>query len=940
MEDGIIKIDDIQNMNQDQISFRIRSVQAASVYRCNNNYKFVMKQKGKEKKYIDSYLDYSHAVINKSMFALYARKHGTIVSKRGESLDFVMVKFDYGVDEDDSDKNNIKPAVSSAKLRDESYKNDITITWKKYNKDTGQEITGARKEITYRMLMRNPGKAKEGHCIFVRKALHENMRDYLTMGLWNRMPDKKGAKIVEMSAYAPLITATAIDFIHIPLKNIFVLKDEKATCEKKSYKVKCRDGLKKDFAAYEENLNLRGLTFYKNKTLNNRKLSYVKRTQEDLEAHGIDLSEISFKKECYVDKTEEHSIIENILWDGMGIVDESIFPENMDGYIYCRSHFFKSCLFRGNIQDYFKDYYKEKYDMAYETDMLGRSIKVTDIKVIVTENSLKWMKFTNLMSETGTDGEAFKYYQKVMEKDGEIFGIVKTGHKSKYGDMQRSSFQMNSTLLTKNKETLKRVAALTIEYGNKLKTSNEEFLKYLKITGTARYSINNVLIDLCSRNDKFQYTEYFKEKKDKIISRLKKEKMQLGKLFQYGDNLTICGNPVAMLMKLTGQDFLKEGCFDIIKDGIECCTERFPEGEEIAGFRSPHNSPNNIVYLKNVYPDVVKKYFPKLGNNVIIINGIHTDVQSRLNGQDLDTDSIFATNQKDIVELAKKAYLEFPTIINEVPYGASEYDKSMLSYAKMDERIASAQYAVGLSSNIAQLALSYWFDNGCNNEKLEDVFIICSVLAQVAIDSAKRTFDIDVDAELNRIKALPCMKRNPKYPKFYAEVQRYKNKNKKGRKLEIKNEDIGFYNCPMDILYDIIDKEIIDLRNHKELNTDTIKGTESFFEYKPNHKNTNRKQSNKILDAVKEYDRNISSLNHASESYYEDRLLAFEVCMSTIQNYKKISYDTMKLLVKQAFDDGNEKIRDRLLVVLYDKDKDTFLKCFKSSQKTAESLAV
>ena len=80
--------------------------------------------------------------------------------------------------------------------------------------------------------------------------------------------------------------------------------------------------------------------------------------------------------------------------------------------------------------------------------------------------------------------------------------------------------------------------------------------------------------------------------------------MQLGKLFQYGDNLTICGNPIALLMKVTcGQDeesrkdYLEEGCFQQKDDCIQCYTTRFEDGEMLAGFRSPHNSPNNIVYL-------------------------------------------------------------------------------------------------------------------------------------------------------------------------------------------------------------------------------------------------------------------------------------------------------------------------------------------------------
>ena len=42
----------------------------------------------------------------------------------------------------------------------------------------------------------------------------------------------------------------------------------------------------------------------------------------------------------------------------------------------------------------------------------------------------------------------------------------------------------------------------------------------------------------------------------------------------------------------------------------------------------------------------------------------------------------------------------------------SSYNKSMESYAKMDNAISASQYAVGYASNIAQLALSYYYDGG------------------------------------------------------------------------------------------------------------------------------------------------------------------------------------------------------------------------------------
>ncbi len=865
----------VEEMNKDigKCAIYIRSIQAASIYRDNNNYKLCLKDDDGKPVYKDEKLFYHTAVISDSLFARFACKRGVKVTKRNRSLDFVMIKFDYGVDKDESDKNNVKPGMSAKDLRNLYYENGVTVQWRQYDKD-GNEIEGKRNPIDYKMLYRSTGKAKDGHCIFCRKELYNNMLKYLTMDLWEKMPNEKGAKIVELSAYAPLITATATRFIHIPLDNIFVVKDEEVSCLKNAHIVR-----------------------------------YTK------------------DKGCYVDRNQRDTDIRNILWDGMGIIDELLFPQDMNGFIYCRSHFFKSCLFRGNIQEYFRDYYKEKYDTAYETDMLGRKIKVTDIKVIVTDNSLKWLKFKEIMSKSGTERAAFKYYQKIMKEDGEIFEIVKTAHSSKYGENQRSSFQINNTLLTTDVDVLHRIVMPSIQYCNGLKTDNEQYMNFLKSTGSARYSIKNVLIDLYRRNPNVQYWDYFKKKRAEKISDFKRNRLQQGKLFQVGDNLTICGNVISLLKKVTGQDFLDEGCFEVMDDVIQCYTEKFLEGEEIAGFRSPHNSPNNIVCLKNVYPDELRKYFPKLGQNVIVINGIGTDVQSRLNGQDLDTDGIYATNHPDIVALAKKAYIEYPTIVNDISKNPKEYDKSMASYADMDSSISVNQMAIGTSSNMAQLALSYWFDSGCSDEELENVFIIGSVLAQVAIDSAKRTFDANVNVEISRNMSKECMKHTPLYPKFYAEIQRYKNKKKKGKKKEIKDEEIGFLNCPMDIIYKFIDDEIIDLRKDKNLNTPTTKTPGNFVKYDASKINVNRSQYKKVIEIVKNYSDRMAGLDKESESYNDERICEFEACMNKLKNLS-IKKDTMKTLVAYAFKSGNEDIRDRLLVVLYDKNRDDFLDCF------------
>ena len=485
---------------------------------------------------------------------------------------------------------------------------------------------------------------------------------------------------------------------------------------------------------------------------------------------------------------------------------------------------------------------------------------------------------------------------------------------------------------------LKNIAQQSIDYCNSLKLDEKAYLRHLKVTGADQYSINNVLLALNEWNEDFKYTHYYKAKKTDIISRFKKERLQLGKLLQYGDNLTICGNPIALLMKVCRQDYLNEGCFEQKEDCIQCYTTRFVDGEKIAGFRSPHNSPNNIVYLENVYSDAVQKYFPKLGNNVIIINGIGTDVQSRLNGQDLDTDAIFATNQKDIVLLAEIAYRDYPTIINGIkPEGASDYTKSMESYAKMDNDISAAQYAIGYSSNIAQLALSYYYDSGCKSQELEDVFIICSVLAQVSIDSAKRNFEIKVSPELRRVRELECMLREPKYPRFYADVQELKNRKKsRGKRMDIKMEDVGDFNCPMDILYRIIDEGVIDMRKHKEFNTKTVNMNKVFDYDASKIKGRDRKQHLDVISIVEECDNMIQTLDKEKDDYSENRRRVYENCLYKIRK-KTIKEATLYALIYHAFKIGGS-ICDRLLTVLYDLQPEEFLKCFKNTQKAPRKV--
>ena len=58
-----------------------------------------------------------------------------------------------------------------------------------------------------------------------------------------------------------------------------------------------------------------------------------------------------------------------------------------------------------------------------------------------------------------------------------------------------------------------------------------------------------------------------------------------------------------------------------------------------------------------------------------------TDAQDRNNGMDMDSDSGYTTNQKDIVEHARKCYADSPTIVNLIPRDSKKYNKTMDDYA-------------------------------------------------------------------------------------------------------------------------------------------------------------------------------------------------------------------------------------------------------------------
>lgn len=319
-------------------------------------------------------------------------------------------------------------------------------------------------------------------------------------------------------------------------------------------------------------------------------------------------------KQCIAVPRKNYKL-KNTMFDGQALIDSSIFPEWAEGYILLRHHFCKMAAFNTSIQDFFKDNL-EDYDHAYLTDYWGRKVRAKNIKLITTENATKFIKFK----------KSFDYWAEWVRKNDSMFGIVKTAHQSKIGDLQRMSYQMVNAL---DLSTMSQVVEPSKKYINKLRFDDEFFIQFLKDN---RNFINDyeALAYLVEENPQFIKSEYFKERRLSII-RNYILRFKNGKLLQNGDNLVIVGNPYGMLMHAIGLDPETDPCFKPEFACAQCYTERFEDGEYLAEFRSPLNSRNNVGFLHNVYHPLMKKYC-HIGRQCIAVNMVGSEFQSRSNG--------------------------------------------------------------------------------------------------------------------------------------------------------------------------------------------------------------------------------------------------------------------------------------------------------------------
>ena len=302
-----------------------------------------------------------------------------------------------------------------------------------------------------------------------------------------------------------------------------------------------------------------------------------------------------------------------------------------------------------------------------------------------------------------------------------------------------------------------------------------------------------------------------------------------------------------------------------------------------------------------------------------------------------------------MVEAARIAYRDFPTVVNEVPESGVSYDNTLSEYARMDIQMQNAQKAIGGSSDTAQISQSYMWDKVARGElddeykQLYDNTVILAVCAQLAIDGCKKMFDVDVNDDIKRIRSQKVMTREKDYPYFMKYTHKIKTtKNGKDRPPEeIKKERANInarldYDivCPMNWLQECLDK----IQGASKRNTiDTLE----FLIEKPSEKPNNR-QISKIRKIVEDYDaftkyyfatydeNDPSELEIIEKKTNEviNSITGIKTSKATVYRLIETSLGNMKYVKKDKQYFKATKYTTKMLNMLYNANKDKFLSCF------------
>lgn len=765
----------------------------------------------------------------------------------------------------------------------------------------------------YVFYKRTASKSRQSQCLFILADLHDRMKEWSHMGL-----DLSGnVDVASVLAYESLVSSSIETTIDINPENIFIIDDKFSTFK---------------MPATEVHNNLKA-TFNPSAT------------------------------------------IENNIWDGQGLIDVSLMAsiDRQDkGMILTRQHFWKSCLFNTNLQQYLKDNCPEGTDFNEWklVDMFGNKVLAKDILVVTTPSSIKWMKFADKVENKAEQRKiykkAFANWKKRVKKDKNLFGVCKSDKPSKYGERSFTSYQMVNTLQA-DKRDIEALAQFEVDYIRSLQgqknedgTFNENsFIEYLEEKKDLTNAFE-MLAEMYKVNPAVTHLEMFRKYRTKQISSYR-TKVKGGKLRLEADYCTVTSNPMEMLQaviegKRKDNNIVQPSALE----GNEIYTTLHEFGKEYTLVRNPHNSMNNFFKSVNKRSECIERYF-NFTKNIVVVNAIGNPVFDRLNGMDVDSDTTLIFKSSSFNAVVDKT-LQTPEynriILNKVKSSGAPVPFTNENICFIDLKTAKSQTWIGETTNAVQHQVSLLWDvqqkpmdhskRAAIVKEIMDNVAIGVVLSNLAIDYSKKVVEVDIAKALREIRSSDVLKmRDSRGNELRNEENgriMYRPKPKFWKYVSSSNIKTERYNCPMDILAEHIDS--LDNANYRsnislnDLLIDEIDGYDA-------------KQIKDIMELVQEFNSDMRKANHyhgaGDEVAANEKGIALEEAYDRLDDKlkkKTIRKPTMLKILHQIADMYDAKTEARgkkqekadtelssiaihLMNAMYRTNKGMFLKLFK-----------
>jgi len=774
-------------------------------------------------------------------------------------------------------------------LRTILYKKGFTIT-------TIDDKTAEVKEIKYVVFSRSSAKSRTGQVLFIKEKLHDKMIKWMRLGM-----NLEGCRDVDYPAllsYESLVGSSLEDTIEIPVDNILIASDVKSI-----FKINCNVVAKNLDGILESNL-----------------------------VKGYDMT--------------------SDIFDGEGLLESSYFTGDREdkGFILARQFMFKSALYNTEIQSFLEDYADENgidFNTWRLENIYGETMLASDVHCIITPASLKALKFSN---KKGSKPKMWNHWKTLVKKENNIFGICKSEKESHRGSdefgniLNQTSYQFLNSM-PYSYDNMKELSKFELDYIEKLKNDIDTYVDFLSKQANDM-NCNKMLVDLYNHNNDIMGIKIFKDKRKKdihnYVSHVKKGKLRLS-----GDYCTILQNGREYLYHAIGKLPVEKGILnfeawesEMILRGNQVYTTLHDFDREYVGFRNPHTSPSNVLIIKNTNSNFIENYF-NLTDNIIYTNAIDFPINRILSGQDVDSDNLVLFDNKKMLDVARKCYIQSETsdykvCENGVDQTPNKYKVCNSDMAKIDGILSKSQKYIGSVVNLGQLYMSAYWDSinkGETDAAKQKILLagidICTVLSEISIDMAKRLYSVDIKEQITSLKKCeylyPTRDDNGKIVKTVPLFFKYVSKSE-----DIENKTIK-YETSMDYLYEILnDIEDADPVDTIEIET-LLKSVDD--------KKVKSRQVEGIMKAINSMSTKIKGIEaeyKGNEDYRkEEKYIALDSARNEhLQIVKRFKVKTaaVNVIINEVFRGRIEcKYKTDLLNTLYTINSTEFINAFKKN---------